>query len=108
MVNGANDKSYDRKRRVVCAHLFAKRRIVLFEKVLVEMNDGVLSLCRTVFLEILLHQFANIRARKHSAQLVHDVAQAFVEIRPRYVIEELSQERVGFGNEVAGIPTGEK
>src|SRR3990167_9634230 len=55
MIDGANDKAHDRKRGVVCAHFLAQFRVVLFQEVFVEVNDGVLSLRSAVFLEIFLH-----------------------------------------------------
>src|SRR3989344_5099312 len=54
IVYGADDKSHDWKRGIVRAHFLAKLGIVLFQEVLVKMDDRILALRRAVFLEILL------------------------------------------------------
>src|SRR3989338_2783119 len=106
-INGPDDKSHDWQGSIENTPAHTQRRIVFFQKILVEVNDRIVCFLFQTHLPVkTMHEVMDITVHKYITKFIHDKREFFQKVCPRDVVEELLQEMIAGGDLFSGFGTG--
>src|SRR3989338_7214445 len=109
MVNGTNNKSYNRQRCIKRSEFLAKISIVFFQKVFIKMNYRVwtfMSLPPQINFKIFLHKLLNICTRENFTEFIHNIFKSLIKIWSNYMIKKMPKKRIRCRNKIACFLAG--